>query len=405
MKLSQLYNEHIILPVVTIAVVTFLGCKSENASQKQADAEDKIQKVEVINPTPRSFTAELMMTGTAVPNQKVMLYAVESGYIRSISKDIGDRIRSGQIIAVLDNPEIEQLVSDAKTALDVGKAQLDIAEAEWAAAQAASKAKSSLYDRLKSIADKTPKLTPVSDVETAEAESLMAEAGVKTKEAELRATESQVAALQERLQIAEKRKGLLLIRAPFDGVITQRMVDRGALVQSGMTEDNPQAIVELQETDPIRLTIPVPESDASSIRVGMDAMITFPTMTGGAIQGMVSRLAGALDPASKTMQIEIDLDNPDGKILTGMYAKVLMQLESREQVLSLPVTTQIMYQDAPSVLVVEDNKVERIPLRKGLSSKDFFEVLNPEISPESQVIIQGKGLVTPGQMVKGVLRE
>ncbi len=108
--------------------------------------------------------------------------------------------------------------------------------------------------------------------------------------------------------------------------------------------------------------------------------------------------------ASKTMQVEIDIDNPSGFIKPGMYAKALMQISRRESVLSLPVTAQWIFQNQPFVLVVKNDKVERIPLRKGLSNKDYVEVLKPEITESSLVIVQGKGLVQPGQIVKPVLK-
>ena len=163
-------------------------------------------------------------------------------------------------------------------------------------------------------------------------------------------------------------------------------------------------IVELQQTDPIRLTISLPESDAAAIGVGMKASITFPELFGESFDAKVSRTAKALDPSSKTMRVEFDIANRDGKIITGMYAKVLMQIDSREDVLSLPIIAQVMYQDEPFVLAVQNSRVERIPIRKGLSGKDYFEVLNANITEETLVIVQGKGLVKPGQIVEPILK-
>ena len=206
------------------------------------------------------------------------------------------------------------------------------------------------------------------------------------------------------LGAVEDRQGFLKVKAPFKGTITKRFVDIGALVQSGLTEDNPQGIVEIQEVDPIRVRIPLPEADAVAVTKGMEVLVTFPELPGDPYKVVVTRMAGALDFASKTMQIEIDIPNSDGKIKTGMYAKAVMQIISRENVLSLPVTAQFLYQDEPFVFVVKNNKVERIPLRKGLSNKDFFEVLNSVIDAESLVITQGKGLVKHGQVVDPILK-
>jgi RND family efflux transporter MFP subunit len=212
-------------------------------------------------------------------------------------------------------------------------------------------------------------------------------------------------AASSELKVIEDRQNFLKVVAPFNGIISKRLVDHGALIQSGLSNSNATALVELQQTDPIRLTIPFPETDVESIQQGMEAIITFPELSGKPYSANISRIARVLDFASKTMQVEIDIANPEGKIKPGMYAKVSMQMSSRNNVLSLPVTAQYYYKDVLFVLAVENERVVQIPLRKGLENKDFFEVLNPEIGPDTQVIIQGKGLVNPGQIVNPVLKD
>jgi len=118
----------------------------------------------------------------------------------------------------------------------------------------------------------------------------------------------------------------------------------------------------------------------------------------------VSRISGALDASSRTMQVEIDIENSKGTIKSGMYAKVEIQINSSESVTSLPVTAQVMFQDKAYLYVVKEGKTERVPLQKGLSNKDYFEVLNTDISEESQIIVRGKNLVKPGQIVKPILK-
>ncbi|MGR3301330.1 MAG: efflux RND transporter periplasmic adaptor subunit [Candidatus Scalindua sp.] len=339
------------------------GQQDGSGSTTDAVSENnKIQSVEVVKPQKRSFIAEILITGTARPNQKVTLYAMESGYVKNIFMDIGDMVSKGEVVAELANPELVRQYEQKKAQL---------------------KAKKSIYERLKSIHEKTPAITPLQLVENAEAEYFSVNAS---------------------LNAIKDRMNFLSVKAPFTGKITKRLVDHGALVQSGLTEDNPQGIFELQEISLIRLTIPLPESDVTAIGKGMDVTVTFPELPGESFQAKVSRTAGALDPASKTMQVEIDIDNPNGFIKPGMYAKVLMQISRRDSVLSLPVTAQWIFQNLPFVLIVKDGKVERVPLRKGLSNKDYFEVLNPEITESALVIVQGKGLVQPGQIVKPVLK-
>jgi hypothetical protein len=108
---------------------------------------------------------------------------------------------------------------------------------------------------------------------------------------------------------------------------------------------------------------------------------------------------------SKTMQVEIDLPNPDGKILSGMYAKALVQINSRENILSLPMMTKVSHKNEDYVLAVVDGVVKRLPIKIGLSNQYYFEVLNNEITSETQVIIKGKSLVKPEQIVEPILKQ
>jgi membrane fusion protein (multidrug efflux system) len=358
----------IYIPLIGFSLAALYSCGSDaevdenTTSTTNVVVDDKTQSVEVVNPQKRSFSGEILITGSAEANQKVMLYAMESGYVSSIKKDLGDYVKKGETIALLTNPNLVR-EKEQKQAIYDGK--------------------KSIYDRLEQTHKQTPAIVPLQMVDNAKAEFLLAES---------------------ELNAAKDRLGFLRIRAPFSGIITKRMVDIGALVQSGLTEDNPQGIVEIQETNIIRVTIPMPESDVAFISKGMEANVSFPELAGGSFTATVSRLAGALDAKSKTMQVELDIANPEGRIKPGMYAKVTIEISSRDDVMSLPITAKIIAQNQAFILVVKDNLVEKTPLRMGLSNKDYFEVLNPEITENNLIIIQGKGLVKAGQFVNPILK-
>ena len=277
-------------------------------------------------------------------------------------KDIGDKVKQGETIAVLENPELQQQ------------------QLKW---KAETKAKKANYQRLNSVYEKTPALTNIQMVENAEVEYLSAKAN---------------------LDAINNRIGFLSIEAPFSGIITKRFVDKGAMIQSGLNQSNPQALFVIQEINPIRLIIPVPESDAMGIQKGMEVEVTLPELSGKSFMAKVSRTANAFDPMSRTMQVEIDLKNGDGKIISGMYAKALLQINNRENILSLPMMAKISHKNEDYVFAVVDGKVERIPVKIGLSNQDYFEILNNKINAETQVIVQGKGLVKPEQIVEPILK-
>ena len=339
-----------------------ISCNSQEKEIETTAKNTKIQKVEVVKPAQRSFKSEVLITGTALPNQIVTLYAMESGMLMQMRKDIGDSVTQGETIAVLENPELLQQ------------------QIKWEAETKATKAN---YERLNSVYKKTPALTNIRMVENAEVKYLSANAN---------------------LDAVNNRIEFLNIKAPFSGIITKRFIDKGALVQSGLSEDNPQALFEIQDVNPIRVTIPVPESDVVGIKKGMAVDIILPELSGTTFSAQVSRISNALDPVSKTMQVEIDLENSNGKIISGMYAKALLQISSRDNILSLPMISKISHKNEDYVLAVKDGKVKRMQIKIGLSNQHYFEILNDEITSDTQVIVQGKGLVKPGQIVEPILK-
>lgn len=349
--------------ILTFFVFLLLAaCNNKEKEISENSGHEKTQTVEVVNPKNRPFIAEVLITGTAQPNQSVTIYAMESGILSEIHKDIGDKVIKGETIAVLENPELmhNQIKLNAEL-----------------------HGKQSIYERLKSVYEKTPALTTIKLVENAESEYLSAKAG---------------------LDAINNRISFLTIKAPFSGTVTKRYVDPGSLLQNGMNQSNPQAIVEIQETNPIRLVLPVPESDAVALKKEMDVQVSFPELSGQQYDAKITRTSNALDPQSKTMRVEINLDNANGKIITGMYAKVLIQINSRENILSLPILSKVIFENENYVLVIDNQKVKRVPVRLGLSDKDYFEVLNAEINAKTQVIINGKGLVNQGQIVEPILK-
>ncbi len=354
---------------VSLAVFCAFFCISCSSDKKAQSSEitapkntQKIQNVAVVNPLPRSFVDEVLITGTAEPNRSVMLHAMQSGALKGIYKDIGDAVRKGEVIALLENPAFGWQIQPLEVAL---------------------KSKQIVYDRLKSIREKTPALTTLQQVDDAEAACLL--------------LSSEIATIKEKMTF-------LQVKAPFSGIITQRFVDEGAMIQNAINNTQAQALFEIQEISPIRLSIPLPETNAPDVKKGMNVTVTFPELPGQTFAAKVSRTSNALDYKSKTMRVEIDLPNRSRTIKPGMYAKAFMQLNIKEEVLSLPVTAQVIKAKKPYLLLVDNaNKVQQIALQKGLHDKDYFEVLNTDITKDSKIIIKGKGLVKPAQIVNPVM--
>ena len=366
MSLKQPNNIISILCLLFIAV----GCNSSTEKEGNSEGVESVfqeeintSSVEVVQPSYHSFISRTMITGVAKAYRKVMVHPMESGYVQSIGKDIGDLVYANDAIAVLYNPELLREAEKLKAELIAKKA---------------------IYERLNSIQENTPSLSPIQQLEAAEAAYL--------------STQADLRAINDRIS-------LLTVKAPFTGRITKKMVNVGDLVQSGINNSGTKPLVELQQTHPIRLTVTVPESDASFIKVGLLSQINFPELPDGNYSEKVTRTAKALEASSKTMLVEIDIANKSEAILPGMYAKVTMELSSRDNVLSLPSKTKTMIDDAPHILVVNNGVVEKIALEIGLENANYYEVLNSNINDSTLVISRGKSLVKTGNKVYPVLKK
>ncbi len=321
---------------------------------------EKNPNVKVVTPQQRSFTSTLQIIGNALPNKQVNIHAMEGGFLSELKKDIGDKVQKGDILAVLNNPELTR-------ELEINKVAKQVAEAN--------------YLRFKKVIAKTPELTTLQEFEKVEATYLMANAKYKA---------------------ITNRDSLLSIRAPFSGVITTRNVELGALIQSGINNTNAAALFEIMDMETIRLTIALPETEVDNISKGMQAEISFTELPGEQFSAQVSRMANAIDNRTKTMQVQLDIPNRNGKIKAGMYANVAIQLQSTGDKISLPNEVLIAIKSEFFILQVKDGIVKRTLIKKGLSNTQFFEVLSNEINENSKVIVEGKAMVKEGMKVKAI---
>jgi len=392
--------------MVCLFVMSCQNTNKDNGSTVITEiASNIIPSVEVIKPSTRSFNSELTITGTIKPDKSVVLHAMEQGFVKSISVDIGDRVSSGQVIARLSNPMLSYEVKAAEVKVKEAQAQLRSAQAHLKLNEAEAKVKKSIYDRLKSVYDKSKGLTTITELENAQKDSEIAMAQKEAAMANIDRYKAEIDAANSMVSAIKERSSMLSVKAPFSGVITGRFVDPGAMIQNALTSDGAMPIVSIESTSPSRLSLPLAESDISGINVGDEIDLEFPTMPGEKIKAKISRIARSLDPASKTMEVQVDLPNKDGKIKAGMYAKAKIRRASSSNILSLPQAAILMRKDAPFVMLVNQNNiVEELLLKKGISGRDHFEVLNNNINANSQIIIKGKSTVKAGQKVKAILK-
>ena len=294
-------------------------------------------RVDVIKAKALDSTQALELPGVVKPLEETKIFPRTSGYIHKWNVDIGDKVKEGQQLAEIDTPELD--------------AQIVQARAQLAQAQAAVKQAAAQRDFAKSSAAR---------YETLASQSLVSKAQVEQQQADAQTGEANVVAAQEaNLRRLLDTKSFANVTAPFAGTITTRTVDRGSLVSDNGTTP----MFTLVATDPVRIYIDVPQSVAPSIRVGADARLSVREYGGREFAGKITRTSGALDPELHIMQTEIQVPNPDGALIPGMYVEAGLALTVPHRVLEIPATA--LYNDSNGLRVAvadAQNRIHYVPI-------------------------------------------
>jgi membrane fusion protein, multidrug efflux system len=303
----------------------------------------EIPRVEVIKPVVLSSDRALTLPGTVRPLEETKIYARVTGYVRSWKVDIGDKVKEGQLLAEIDTPEVDAQLSQARAQLAVARAAVTQAKAQ--------------RDYSKSNTARTVGLADQQLVSKSQVEQQQAQAS--TDEAMLTSALANVAAQEANVRRLVDQQAFQKVVAPFSGTVTQRSVDRGALVREGLTTP----MFTVVATDPVRIFVDVPQSVATSVRTDTPATVTVRELPSRPFSGKVTRSTGVLDPDLHTMSTEIQVPNPDGALFAGMYVQVGIQLPVPHRVLELPATA--LYNDALGLRIATvdaQNKVHFAPI-------------------------------------------
>lgn len=389
----------LLVSILIISLFMIKGCGGEDAQKTTTRTESRnIPVVSVAFPQQHAFNASLQLTGTAKPNQSVKLFAMTSGYLKQLRADIGSFVKEGQVLAVLENPDLyrekERLQAELKEKSGLYFRLKNNREQTMVGADI--KAKKALYDRLKSIYEKTPQLTSIADVEKAEADYKRASAQA-TDELDINGSAYQAA--NARLKNINMQISYLWVKAPFGGVITNRFADKGALIQNGLNNNSSMPLFELQDLQPIRVQVDIPETDAVLINNNTTAQITFPELPNSSYSATVSRVAYSVDD-TKTMKVEIDLPNKDLKIRPGMYAKVDIQRSGHKEALSVSNEGLGNIKGQSFIYVVQNGKAKKVNVKTGIRDAGFTELLDAAIKATDTIVVQGKELISDGAAVQ-----
>jgi RND family efflux transporter MFP subunit len=378
--------------VVILAVLVFstASCSRETPPATSAGSNSAGNPtVAVVKAAHEDLSRSVSLTAEFLPWQDVEIHAKVAGYVKQMNVDVGDHAKTGDVLAVLEIPEIQDELNQADAAVQTAREEVK-------SAQAAYDETNLLAGRMAEAAKESQGLIAQQDIDTADAKN-------RANDANLAAAKQKVVEAQANADHLRDMVAYSKITAPFDGVVTRRYADVGALVQAGTVQagtssnSNSMPLVSFEQLNRLRLEFPVPESAVAFVHVGDPVEVTVSSLN-KTFQGQVSRFAQKVDTATRTMMTEVDVDNTDFSYTPGMYATVRLILAEKKEALAVPIQS-VSTGDKPTVMVVnKDNKVEQRNVTVGLETPNEAEILSG-VKEDDLVLIGSRSSVQVGQSV------
>lgn len=389
------------LPLALVLAAGLGGCSRNHVESGEIRASapaDPVVSAAKVSRT--SVSTDLVLTAEFIPYQEIDVMAKEAGYIKSIGVDIGDRVLAGQKLAELEIPEMQDSLNRADAGVDAANADVATARNDLDRAKAAYDIAHLSYIRILEVARREPGLVPQQAVDEAHSKELGAEAQLSAARSALDSAQRKVAmskADQSRWLTLQK---YTLITAPFTGVITKRYANTGAMIQQG-TSSSTQAmpVVRLSQNDLLRLVLPVPEPAVPGIHIGEPVHVTVSSLH-ETFPGRVTRFETKISTATRTMDAEVDVPNPNYTLIPGMYADVDLTTAEHKDVLSVPAEAVEGSGDSARVFQVQpDGTIHVVSVRTGLSNARVVEVQSVELKEGDDVVTGSRASLKEGDRV------
>lgn len=363
--------------VIAVLLVISVSCTSPGAAETKASAGSALPTVAVEKAALASLSHDLALTAEFKPYQEIDVMSKVAGFVQKINVDIGDRVKAGRVLAVLEVPEMTDDLTKAAANIQLSDAEAKRSEDDVQRAQANHEVAHIAYQRLLDVSNARPGLVAQQELDDAKSKDLVSEAQLAASKS------ASMAAHQHTLvnRAEESRYRTLFnysrVTAPFDGVVTQRYANQGSMIQAG-TASQTQAmpVVRLSQNNLLRLMLPVPESAVSLIHLGQPVEVHVSSLS-RSFAGKVARFSGNVSTATRTMETEVDVPNPSLILIPGMYADVDLRLQSRPNVLSIPVSAVDLTSAEHQVYrVTTSGEIEVVPVKLGLETSTQVEVLS-----------------------------
>lgn len=393
MKLS--YNSTLAGAFALFIIAPISGCR-DHVDASVVDAP--------VVPVSRVIHTELnnnvTLTAELQPYFEVDVMAKQAGYIRHMLVDIGDHVKAGQLIAVLEIPELQDDMQRAKADVQTAVAMQSAAEQDKKRAAAAEAIAHLSYTRIQDVSKSEPGLVPLQEVDVAHSRDLEAEAQVAAAEQNVQASISRLQSARAQLDHENALVAYTRIVSPLNGVITQRFASDGSMIQAG-TNSNTQAmpVVRVSQDDILRLMLPVPEENVGGIHNGQAVSVIIPSVN-RTFAGTVTRSSDRVDSSTRTMIAEVDLKNPKLDLIPGMYAQVQLNLANASDALAVPVGAVEATGGTSHLYVVDTNGIVHIrAIKTGLQTPKYVQLISGA-RPDEIVVLGRHSDLQDGEKVQ-----
>ncbi len=388
-----------LVALAALGAAALCACGGRGAAAA-AGADSAAVTVGVVQAGRKTLERQLTVSSELVPFQEIDVYAKESGYVRKLLVDYGTRVKAGQLMAVLEIPELEAQLRQDDAMIRNATDRVTRADHELNRYEAQHRVLHLEADRLSNVAKTRPGLVAQQEVDDAQGRDLAAEAAVESAKSNLEAVRSALLTAQAKREHDQVLMDYAQITAPFAGVVTQRLANLGTLMQAG-TSSSTQAIplVRLSQDDLFRLVIPVPESYVRFIHLGDPVQVSVPSL-GRSFPGKIARFSVDVQQDTRTMHTEVDVSNPDRVLIPGMYAEAILRLEHKPSALAVPLQAISREGDSASLNVVaSNNTIEDRKVHTGIQT-DFDVEIEAGLQDGELVVVSDRSGLRPGQKVR-----
>jgi len=391
--------------VLLIGTAAFLSgscSRGARADAGEPKATASAPAVPVTKAKTEDMSRGMVITAEFKPFQEVDVMAKVAGYVKNINVDVGSRVRQGDLLAVLEVPEMANDQDRAQSVLSRSQAEVARARDELQRAEQSRSIAHLSYSRLADVSKRKAGLVAQQEIDDAQSKDLVAQAQVSAAKSSLSAAEQQVQVSTAELQKIKTLLNYTRVTAPFSGVITKRYADTGSMIQAGTSSSTQvMPLVKLSENSLLRLVLPVPESAVPTVHIGQQVEVRVPTLD-RSFPGKVARFADKLAMATRTMDTEVDVPNPSLILIPGMFAEVNLTLSRHAAALTVPLPAVDPGEEESTgrvTVVTPDNRVEIRQVKLGLQNAADVEILSG--LREGELVVTGnRSSLRAGEQVR-----